>query len=105
MSFTYMGIDRFTQQWNRITAHGGLITENIVQATARDLLAHGMMLYDRGGGHIVAHVHDEIIAEEREVAAEGMLDFLKQCMTTRPSWLPDIWLGSEGWIGKRYRKE
>lgn len=104
-SFTYMGIDRVTTQWRRIAAHGGLITENIVQATARDILAEGMRRYAAGGGRIVAHVHDEIIAEEPESVAEQRLEQLKAAMTTQPEWLPDIWLGAGGWVGKRYRKD
>jgi len=39
MSVTYMGMNQKSHKWERISTHGGKITENIVQATARDVLA------------------------------------------------------------------
>ena len=36
---TYMGVDSQTRQWRRHWLHGGIMTENITQAVARDILA------------------------------------------------------------------
>ncbi len=110
-SFTYMGVHRFTQKWTRIAAHGGLVTENIAQATARDILVEGMMKFDATVSgwddeiFLIAHVHDEPIAESDEEKAYLVLAHLKKCMTEQPYWLPGIWLGAGGWVGRRYRKD
>src|SRR5690606_22232235 len=56
-SLTYIGDN------SRLKTYGGKLVENIVQAVARDCLAEAMIRLDAAGYDIVAHVHDEIIAE------------------------------------------
>jgi len=73
-------------QWRRVTTHPGKLTENVTQAVARDLLAHGMTLADAEGYDIRMHVHDQIVALEAEDIAEERLAGLIRCMTTRPPW-------------------
>jgi DNA polymerase len=43
--------------------YGGKLTENIVQAIARDVMADGMMGLDAAGYQIVCTIHDEVLAE------------------------------------------
>ena len=74
--------------------HGGVLTENIVQATARDLLRDAMIKADAMGARIVAHIHDEIVAE-------GEIDLLG-CMTEGPDWADDLPLGAAGVTSSRY---
>lgn len=83
--------------------------ENVVQATARDILAHGALLFHQNyqrWARIFLHVHDEIAAEVYEThAAQEMLELLGWCMNQPPAWAPDIILKSAGYIAPRYRKE
>lgn len=83
--------------------------ENVVQAIARDILAHGALLFHQNyqrWARIFLHVHDEIAVESYEAqAAPEMLDLLGWCMNQPPAWAPDILLKSAGYIAPRYRKE
>jgi DNA polymerase len=89
--------------------YGGLITENAVQAIARDLLLSGMFLADEAagkvGGNLTMTVHDEIVCEVPEDSSfntETLLD----CMRTLPKWAEGMGfvLAAEGWSGQFYKK-
>jgi DNA polymerase len=99
----YDGIDQTTRQWIRVATYGGKLTENIVQAIARDLPLHGLFLADEKGFEIVGHCHDEIITLVPDQSILGLSD-LRQCMMTPPPWAPDIPLGAEGYEGTYYHK-
>lgn len=62
-ALTYWGTSQTTKAWTRLGTYGGKLTENIVQATARDCLAEKMKLAAELGWKIVAHVHDEMIID------------------------------------------
>lgn len=90
--------------WFRKDLYGGLITENIVQAVARDIMAHGLQNLERAGYHIVLHVHDEAVAEVP--AGFGSVEEFERLIATLPDWCKD-WpvKAAGGWRGRRYRKE
>jgi DNA polymerase len=89
---------------SRISTHGGKLTENVVQAVARDVLAHGMLLADEKGLEIVLHVHDEIVVDSEN--PEEDLETLTRCMTTMPEWGDDdLILRADGFITERYAKD
>lgn len=93
-------------QWRRITTHKGKITENIVQAVARDLLAHGMVLADDEGIDIRLHVHDQIVALTPEERGEATLKALIRCMTTLPDWADEkLPLKADGFLSKVFIKD
>jgi DNA polymerase len=107
-SFSYMGIDQkaTSQRWKRLYVSPGSIAENITQAVARDILYHGMERMREMRLPIIGHVHDETITEVPEHAAEAALAAQIQCMTTYPSWADRrLFLGAEGFVTKRYRKD
>ena len=89
-------------QWARTSIYGGLITENIVQAAARDLMANGMLKVESDKYQIVLTIHDEIVSECDE--GQGNLPEFCKLMCDKPEWAKDIPVTAEGWIGKRYRK-
>lgn len=93
-----------TGHWQRISGYGGLITENVVQALARDLLVHAMFICERENMPIVLTVHDEIVCEVDAGQADETM--LKQIMEDRPQWAIDMQVpvASECWAGDRYRK-
>jgi len=76
-------------QWRRVSTHPGKLVENVVQAVARDLLAHGMMLADEAGIDTRLHVHDQIVATAPEGRAEKVKDLLIDLMTRLPDWADD----------------
>lgn len=89
--------------WIRMNTWGGRLTENIVQATARDIQRFGMINLERAGYPIVLHVYDEDIAEVPENF--GSLEEFEKIMATMPEWAKDWPIkASGGWRGKRYRK-
>ena len=70
--------------------YGGRLAENLVQGTARDVFAEGLLRVERAGFQILFHCHDEVVCEvpsasENEDAAE-----ISRLMTTMPEWMPGI---------------
>jgi DNA polymerase len=96
------GINPYTKQWSNMKIRPGRFFENIVQALARDVLAHGMVLLDDADYKIVGSVHDEVIMEVDENA--DCLDDIYRLMCANPPWATGLPLGAEGIIEKRYRK-
>jgi DNA polymerase len=60
---SYMGQEQATGKWAKLHTYGGKLTENIIQAISRDLLANAIFKVFDMGYNIVLHVHDEIAAE------------------------------------------
>lgn len=91
-------------RWVRVDAYGGLLTENVVQATARELLVHSMFNCKAAGHNTVLTVHDEIINEVPEADADA--DYLARMMCDAPDWAEQIGISvdAECWVGERYRK-
>jgi len=90
--------------WIRMETWGGRLTENIVQATARDIQVFGLRALERAGYHIVLHVYDEDVAEVPE--GWGSVEEFERIMSTMPAWASDWPIrASGGWRGKRYRKD
>lgn len=99
-TLVYEGIHQQTRNWEPTTTHGGKLTENIVQGIARDLLMEAMLAAEEEGYFIVAHVHDEIVCEEKELGLEGLI----KIMIKPPDWGQDLPLSAEGYISKYYKK-
>ncbi len=103
-NFTYMGMND-KNQWVRISAHAGGLTENVVQSLAGDVLWNGIMNATNASLPVVLHVHDEIAAEVPDDMAPSALTTLQECMVRVPAWCHDMWLGADGFITKRYTKD
>ena len=101
---SYMGNNQYTRQWSRIPTYGGKLVENVTQATARDVMAHGMVLADRYGLPIVLTVHDEILAEVPD-SPLWPVQTLIDCMAAVPAFAPGLPLAAAGFETTRYRKE
>jgi DNA polymerase len=101
---SYMGIDQYTRKWKRIKTYGGKLTENIVQAFARDVLAHNMPAIEAAFYDIVLSVHDELLAETPDTD-EFSWEELASLMATVPPWAQGLPLAAAGFETKRYRKE
>lgn len=100
-SVTYLGVGR-TRKWERIESYGAKFVENIVQGISRDILAEAMQRLENAGISIVAHIHDEIIAEaEKGTDARAVCDL----MAETPKWMPGLALRAEGYACPWYQKE
>ena len=82
----------------RKAMYGGIWTENIVQAIARDVMANGMKLCEERGLDPLMSIHDELIVEKFNAQE------LQECMLSTPSWGKDIPLKVEPWGGEYYGK-
>ncbi|WP_407043792.1 DNA polymerase, partial [Candidatus Liberibacter solanacearum] len=74
-----------TSNLMRERTYGGKLTENIVQAISRDILAQGMINATKAGYDIVLTVHDEIVCETPDTP-EFSSDNLCSLMTQKPKW-------------------
>lgn len=99
-NFTYMGLNRFNYKWERVSAHAGGVTENIVQAIARDILIIWMERVEKAGFRIAGHVHDEIITVEDRDRVDEMNDLIRKPI----SWAEGLLLDADGYTTKRYKK-
>ena len=98
-SVTYEGIGG-TKKWERIESYGPKFVENIVQATARDILMYAMKTLRCC--EIVAHVHDEIIIE---ADPRMSLDVLCEQMGRVPPWAEGLLLHADGYVCDFYKKD
>lgn len=93
-----------TGQLKTIDAFGGLMTENVVQGLARDLMVHAMFKLEENSFPIVLTVHDEIVAEPEIINADEKA--FAEIMQDRPQWAINlnIPVAVETWKAERYRK-
>lgn len=96
---TYEGIGG-TKKWERLESYGPKFVENIVQATARDILCYAMKTLRHTD--IVMHIHDEIIIE-----ADPQMSLQAVCgqMGRTPPWAPGLLLRADGYETQFYRKD
>ena len=100
-SVTYEGTTSM-KKWDRIESYGPKFVENIVQATARDILAEAMLRLDAAGYRIVMHVHDEVVIE---APGTSSLEDICAIMGQTPAWAKGLLLRADGFICDYYKKE
>ncbi|HDT9052738.1 TPA: DNA polymerase [Staphylococcus pseudintermedius] len=98
----YMGLD-INRKWIKLKTYGGKLVENIVQATARDLLAVSMLRLDNAGLNIVGHVHDEVIVEIPQ-NSNGLAK-IEKIMSNPVKWAEGLNLNSDGFTSPFYMKD
>ena len=104
-SLKYMGTDSTTKQWCWIETYGGKLTENIVQAIARDCLANTLALMHGKGYDIVFHVHDEIICEVPKETGVDELDRIQEIFRQSADWAEGLPLKGAGYVTDYYLKD
>lgn len=100
---THLGVNT-ARKWGRLATYGGKLTENIVQAVARDLLAEAITRLHKAGYPVVMHVHDEVICEVRRDSPHHDLADMTEIMAETPTWAEDLPLAAEGFTTNYYRK-
>ncbi len=98
-SITYEGIGT-GRKWERLETYSGKLVENIVQATARDLLFYSMQTLSQH--FIVGHIHDEMIIE---CPKDTKLDEICQQMARTPDWAKGLLLRADGYECSFYKKD
>lgn len=105
VQIAYSGVDQFTKKFTTQTTYGGKLVENIVQATARDVLAYSMLDLDKAGFKIILHVHDEVVMEIDESHAASDVLRINKIMSKGQTWTTGLPLGAETTISKYYKKD
>ena len=98
-SITYEGIGA-TKKWERLESYGPKFVENIVQATARDILCYAMKTLRNCS--IVMHIHDEVVIEADPRVS---LDALCEQMGRTPPWAEGLILTASGYTSPYYKKD
>lgn len=96
---TYEGIGA-TKKWERLESYGPKFVENIVQATARDILCFAMKTLRNCS--IVMHIHDEVVIEADPRVS---LDALCEQMGRTPPWAVGLILTASGYTSPYYKKD
>lgn len=98
----YEGLNQVTKKWETLRTYGGKLTENIVQATARDILGEVMLRARRADLPIVFHVHDEIIVE---APIDRPLSDVEALFSDPIAWCHDLPLKGAGYSTPYYLKD
>jgi DNA polymerase len=99
---SFIGIDTYTRRRMRISTYGGMLTENAVQAIARDLLRGAMFRLEDASYPIHGTVHDEVITQPQE--GFGSEEEVDEIMCDVDPWAAGLPVNSTGFRTKRYRK-
>ncbi len=102
-ALSYMGVDQKTKRWGRVETFGGRLTENLVQATARDCLRDTMLALAEAGYDIRAHVHDEVIISEPRDGRT--VEDVSAIMGRELPWAPGLPLRGDGYACDFYMKD
>ena len=102
MGLTYEGVGE-SKKWLRIETYGPKLVENIVQATARDLLAEAMLRLRNAGFDIVMHIHDEAVLEVPDGVSS--VDEICRIMSVAPAWADGLPLRADGYECEFYKKD
>lgn len=96
---TYEGVGG-TKKWERLDSYGPKFVENIVQATARDILCYAMKTLRCCS--IVMHIHDELVIEaDPKVSLNGICEQ----MSRTPPWAKGLLLSADGYTTPFYKKD
>ena len=98
----FYGTNQTTGKWGIVSTYGGKLTENIVQAVARDCLAVTLDRINRLGYQVVFHVHDEVIID---APMDLSVDTICDLMAEPIPWAPGLILKGAGFESQYYMKD
>ena len=102
--YTGLGGSKTTAgRWGTLETYGGKLSENLVQAIARDCLCAAMKRLTDAGYKICAHIHDEVILEMPE--GKGGLDDAVRIMCQNESWNEGLVMNADGFEARYYQKD
>lgn len=92
-------------RWVQVSTYGGKLTENCVQAIARDCLAVALSRLYKADYIPSFHVHDEVVVEVKTEKAERDKAAIELIMSQSIRWAPELVLKAEAFISEYYRKD
>lgn len=98
----FSGVNQTTKKWERMQTFGGKLTENVVQAIARDCLAVTLYRCVKAGYQPVMHIHDEIVID---APPEQQLEDVNRIFAESIPWAPGLILKGAGFEGPYYQKD
>lgn len=98
----YEGLNQVTKKWGKIRTYGGKLTENIIQAIARDILGTVILRAKSKGMNVVFHIHDEIIVE---ASKDQTLENVEALFSEPIEWCPGLPLEGAGYSTPYYLKD
>lgn len=101
---SYYGKVKGKAMWGRVRTHSGVLTENVVQATAGDLMWNGCLSSEKAGYELLFPVHDELVTNYHPERGESAED-LAAHMTVAPAWAADFPIAAVGGIQEFYSKD
>lgn len=84
--------------------YGGLLMENLVQATAREIFAAAILRVEAAGIPVVLHCHDELVCEVDAGSAEEAREDVEQLMSAAPEWAEGLPIAAEASVKDFYGK-
>ncbi len=102
MAIHYYTVGQQTRKWEADSTYGGKMTENIVQAIARDCLAETLRRIEKMGLQVVFHVHDEVIID---APAEVTVEQICSLMAEPIPWALGLILKGAGFESSYYMKD
>lgn len=94
----------YERKGERVKIYGGLLTENIVQALARIIVAEQMLEIAKLGWRVVTMTHDEVVCIAKKARAKKCFDDMMERMRKPLPWCADIPLNCEGGYADNYSK-
>lgn len=102
LALHYYTVGQQTRKWEITSTYGGKMTENIVQAVARDCLAETLRRIEKKGLQVVFHVHDEVIIDAPK---ETTVEEICALMAEPIAWAPGLILKGAGFESSYYMKD
>lgn len=102
MAVHYYAVGQQSKKWGVESTYGGKMTENIVQAIARDCLAMTLERIEQKGLQVVFHVHDEVVIDAPQ---ETTVDEVCALMAEPIPWAQGLILKGAGFEGNYYMKD
>lgn len=100
----FMGMNQTLHKWMEVPTYGGKLTENVVQAIARDCLGVTITRLEQAGYPVVFHIHDECICEVPDDGSKT-LEGMQRIFATPIEWAKDLPLKGAGYVTKYYLKD
>lgn len=98
----YEGLNQTTKKWGKVRTYGGKLTENIVQAIARDILGVVILRARAKSLNVVFHIHDEIVVE---ATPDQTLEDVEELFSAQIDWCKDLPLKGAGYTTPYYLKD